>query len=121
MANKIGRNKKKCEKYRNSGRREENKKLRQERNVKRIERFVKRQENGKTYTYRNGHAKEKLDMGQDDNYIACLDRWKSNHGSGRAMHTDVSKWKSIMRKVTNDVNKQIAAEKELERKENKKK
>ena len=51
MASKIGRNKKACEKYRQSGRKALNKIAKQERAKKREERFAKRREEGKKYTY----------------------------------------------------------------------
>ena len=52
MASKIGRNKKACEKYRQSGRKALNKIAKQERAKKREERFAKRREEGKKYTYK---------------------------------------------------------------------
>ncbi len=48
---KPGGNKKRCEKYKNSGRREENKRLRQIREQKRRDRFAKRREEGKACEY----------------------------------------------------------------------
>ena len=49
---KIGKMRKKCEKYKAEGRREKNKILKQERAKKRMEKFKKRREEGKTYVYK---------------------------------------------------------------------
>lgn len=48
---KIGNKKRKCEKYKLSGRRNENKLLKQERDRKRREKFKRRREEGKSYQY----------------------------------------------------------------------
>ena len=52
---KIGKNKKRCEKYRNSGHKEINKTLRQERHKKRQAYFMKRRSDGKPNASRTSH------------------------------------------------------------------
>lgn len=112
MANKIGSKKKTCEKYRNSGHKEENKVLKQKRHEKRMARFAKRKEEGKSYVYRTGHAQEKIkDNRNCNNYNPILGTWGANSGSERAKHTEVSMWKSIMAKLDYELNKKEAAEK----------
>lgn len=116
MANKIGSNKKSCEKYRNSGHREENKAAKQKRHEKRMTRFAKRKEEGKTYVYRAGHASEKLklDRGRKD-YNPILGVWMSNIGSNQLKHTEFNKWKKVMAQLNYQMNKQRAAEKAAQR------
>lgn len=59
MADKAGRNKARCQKYKERGRREINKKLKAERNDKLTEHFRKRREEGKAYEYKpNPYDKE---------------------------------------------------------------
>lgn len=109
---KIGSNKKACEKYRNSGHKEENKAAKQKRHEKRMERFTKRKEEGKSYTYRAGHAQEKLKENRSrKDYNPVLGVWETNVGSGRAVHTEFNKWRSIMAKLDYQLNKQKAADK----------
>lgn len=112
MANKIGSNKKACEKYRNSGHKEENKVAKQKRHEKKMARFAKRKEEGKAYVYRAGHAQEKLkaDRRRKD-YNPVLGVWVTNASSKCAKHTEYNKWKSIMAKLDYQLNKQKAAEK----------
>lgn len=116
MANKIGRNKKACEKYKNSGHREINKQLKQERNKKRISRFESRKSARKSYA--DTHTKEdtaaKIEKYCEDNgfsrkyfeenkEIMMQRLFKPNKGSNQARHTEVSQWKSIMRKLDNEL------------------
>ena len=104
-----GSNKKRCEQYRLSGHREINKKLKTERAEARKAHFAKRKEEGKNYTYKKGSAEEKLRMAAESGvalpYNAFLGQWISNWNSNQARHTEVSKFKSAMRKVQNEVNK----------------
>ena len=79
----AGKNKKKCEKYKLSGRREENKRLKQEKDKKRIEKFRKRREEGKCYDYKR-HM---------DHYTEPSDGHK----------TEFQKWRSIMAKLDNEL------------------
>lgn len=121
MANKIGRNKKSCEKYKNSGHRAINKQLKQERHKKRMERFAKRKEEGKDYATNHSHndTLEKINAEYDtksayfkENSEILLQRlFKPNRGSDQAKHTEVSRWKSLMRKVDNELSTKKAEEK----------
>lgn len=52
MANKVGRNKKSCERYKAEGRREKNKAKKQVKAEKRLAYFAKRREEGKGYEYK---------------------------------------------------------------------
>lgn len=104
-----GSNKKRCERYKLSGHREINKKLKAERAEARKAHFAKRKENGKAYTYKKGSAEEKLRVAAESGaalpYNAYLGQWISNWKSNQARHTEVSRFKSAMRKVQNVVNK----------------
>lgn len=114
MANKIGRNKAQCKAYKDSGRREQNKRAKQAKNQKRIERFAKRKEEGKTYTYSKEKAAQKIRTALSEyntttkdfekiKEIVTRDLLAPNQGSNQAKHTPYSKWKSIMRKLDNEV------------------
>lgn len=114
MANKIGRNKAQCKAYKDSGRREQNKRNKQAKNQKRIERFAKRKEDGKTYTYSKEKAAQKIRTALSEyntttkdfekiKDIVARDLFAPNRGSNQAKHTPYSKWKSIMRKLDNEV------------------
>lgn len=114
MANKIGRNKKWCENYKKSGKREENKRVKQERDQKRRERFEKRKEEGKTYKYDpaksaakmqeafkdyNTNSKEFKDMKE----ILVRDLFAPNQGSNQPQHTHYAQWTSVDRKITKEM------------------
>lgn len=81
---KPGTNKKRCEKYKLSARREINKELRQERHKRRMEKFRKRREEGKNYQY------------DKDKYP------KTEPSDGGK--TEFQRWKSIMDKLDNELN-----------------
>lgn len=111
MAGKIGRNKKSCEKYRLSGRREENKRLKQERDKKRRERFEKRREEGKAYKPNKEKTISKIKAAYDtkseyfhDNEELLLrELFAANKGSNRSKHTHFSRWRSINSKLDREV------------------
>lgn len=130
MANKIGRNKKKCERYRMSGHREMNKKLAQERAQKVTDRFVARKEAGKCYEYSKQHSTEKVAKYLEEHDISkkyydtnkeILDKkiFGSNKNSSKPAHTYHSRMKSVMRKLQNDLDAKTAALKAKERKDKK--
>ena len=113
---KIGKNKKRCEQYKLSGHKEINKKLKQEKAAARAAHFAKRAEEGKTYTYDAKRTAVKLESGDRKNYNASLGIWESNFGSNRAAHTEMSRWRSTMRKLDNKLAQIAAEEKEKETK-----
>ena len=130
MANKIGRNKKKCERYRMSGHREMNKKLAQERAQKVAEHFAARKEAGKCYEYSKQHSAEKVAKYLEEHDISkkyydtnkeILDKkiFGSNKNSSKPAHTYHSRMKSVMRKLQNDLDAKTAALKAKERKDKK--
>lgn len=114
MANKIGRNKAQCKAYKDSGRREQNKRAKQAKNQKRIERFAKRKEEGKTYTYSKEKSAKKINEAlQEYNVnskefkemrdILVRDLFAPNQGSDQAKHMPYSKWKSVMSKLDTEI------------------
>lgn len=130
MANKIGRNKKKCERYRMSGHREMNKKLAQERAQKVAEHFAARKEAGKCYEYSKQHSAEKVAKYLEEHDISkkyydankeILDKkiFGSNKNSSKPAHTYHSRMKSVMRKLQNNLDAKTAALKAKERKDKK--
>ena len=98
MARKGG-NKKACDKYKMSGHKEENKKLRQLRHEKRLARFAKRKEKDKFL------CKEKDTIG-------------TNLDSNRAMHTPYARLTSIFRKLDNQIAEENMREKAIIQREN---
>lgn len=80
---KSGGNKKRCEKYKLSGRKEINKARKQERHQRRLEKFRRRREEGKCYQY------------DPDKYP------KTDPSDGNK--TEFQKWKSIMAKLNNEL------------------
>lgn len=130
MANKIGRNKKKCERYKMSGHREMNKKLAQERAQKVTEHFAARKEAGKCYEYSKQNSTEKVAKYLEEHDISkkyydankeILDKkiFGSNKNSSKPAHTYHSRMKSVMRKLQNDLDAKTAALKAKERKDKK--
>ena len=103
-----GNNKKRCEKYSRSGHKELNKQLRQERNEKRIARFKKRREEGKTYQYKPNPYKEDTSDWVREKLIRHEKSLPYRH------MTEHEKWKSIMRKLNNELAAQEKAEKALQ-------
>ena len=105
---KYGRNKKWCEKYKQTGQKARNKALKAERAERLTAHFAKRREEGKAYEWKpnpydkNGSRRERK-------------RWYAESRARAAKNVDhrddVSKWKSIMRKVQNELDRE-----EIERK-----
>lgn len=100
MARKGG-NKKACDKYKMSGHKEENKKMRQLRHEKRLARFAKRREDGVA-------PREKSDS------------TGTNVNSNRAMHTPYARLTSIFRKLNNQIAEETMREKARLQSENRK-
>lgn len=127
MANKIGRNKAQCKAYKDSGRREQNKRNKQMRDQKRRERFAKRKEEGKTYMYSKENSARKIREAlsgynantkdfEEIKKIAVRDLFTPNQGSNQAKHMPYSKWKSVMRKLDNEITtKKISMKKKAEK------
>lgn len=126
MANKVGRNKKVCEKYRTSGRRAINNDLKQKRHEKEVARFAKRREEGKTYTYSKQHSDAKLKELFSEKFLNSKEYrenkelfnsvvFAANKNSNRAKHMDTARWNSKMRKVQNEIDKKQAAMKAKEK------
>lgn len=120
---KPGAHKKKYDAYKNSGRKEINKKERAAKNQRRIDRFAKRKEEGKAYEYSKDHSAAKLkeaygnrfdDVPNKDDLVHDL--FKANQGSNRGTRTDLARWTSGMRKLDNELAKIKAdAKKEAEK------
>lgn len=112
---KVGRNKKWCENYKKSGKREENKRVKQQRDEKRRERFAKRREEGKTYKYDPAKSAAKIEEAFKDNYntnskefkemkdILVRDLFAPNQGSNRTKHTHYARWTSVNQKITREM------------------
>ena len=104
-----GKNKKRCEKYKMSGAREKNKILKQERAKRVAEKFKKRREEGRTYKYEpNPYKPGTLDYEREASYRA------GKNGKNLPLARDTS----IMRKLQNKINEEIAAEKKLAKNNN---
>ena len=92
-----GANKKRCEKYRLSGHKEENKRLRAERAKKLTAKFQKRREDGKTYEYKPNPYKP--GTSEYNHEVIVRKEKNSNH------KTEFQKWKSIFRKLDNELDR----------------
>lgn len=97
---KPGKKKRSCEKYKNENHLDKNKQLKEERNERRIERFRKRRE-------------EKL----QNPVVKSGPGSAPNEGSNQARHTEFSRMRSIFDKL----DREVAKEKLLERRERDKK
>lgn len=112
MARKGGK-KKTCEKYKLSGHREENKRKRQARAKKREEMFAARKEAGKSYEYNKQRSAAKIaevydvnsDFYKSNKEVLNRKLFAPNQGSNQARHTELSRWKSVERKLNNEVSK----------------
>lgn len=106
---KYGRNKKWCEHYKSTNQRGKNKALKAERNEKRLAYFAKRREEGKAYEYKpNPYDKDSKKRNEKRRY------WNEHRvrAEKNVDHRDpVSKWRSIMRKLQNEVNAEEEARK----------
>lgn len=112
---KYGRNKKWCEHYKSSGRREKNKALKQARAERLIARFAKRREDGKAYEYKpNPYDKDSKNRKEKKKY---WNEYRRRAEKNVDHKNPVSRWKSIMRKVQNEVDAEEERKKrELEEK-----
>lgn len=129
---KVGRNKKWCENYKKSGKREENKRVKQQRDEKRRERFAKRKEEGKTYKYDPAKSAAKIEAAFKDEYnmnskefkemkeIYIRDLFAPNQGSNRTKHMDYSLRRSINRKLDDEMSARKNILKKATEKENRK-
>ena len=105
---KIGKNKKACEKYRQSGRKALNKIAKQERAKKREEHFAKRREEGKAYTYKPISFEE-----------GTREYWKERHkrAAKNVDHrTEYQRIKSLTAKLDNEIKAREAERKAAEKK-----
>lgn len=94
---------KRYERYKNQGRKDANKKLRQERDEKRRAKFAKRREEGKTYEYTpNPYKKDSADYVHE----ALIRHEKTLSKKGEFQRTT-----SVMRKLQNELDKIAKAEK----------
>ncbi len=98
---KPGGMKKKCEKYKNQARLEKNKDIKQKRHEKRMQRFADRKQAGKTYEYSKDQSSHKQE---------------SNKCSRQPRHTEYCKLESLFAKLDLEMNRELAAERERERK-----
>ena len=103
---KPGTNKERCKRYTASGHREANKARRQDNDKKRTAKFAKRREEGKAYEWKpNPYDPEK----QKRQYVAEANVRAAKNGDRRNW---VSRWRSVMRKLDNE----LAAESEKNKK-----
>ena len=115
---KPGANKKKYDKYKSSGTREKNKKLKAERHEKRMAKFARRKEEGKSYEYDAEKAKQKLiDRGYapDSKYFKDNKEWILWKEFSNDTKDNMSKLKSHMKKCDNLLKKREADAKAKER------
>lgn len=124
---KIGKNKKRCEKYRTSGHKQINKQKRQDKHTAKLQRFAEKKANSTGYVYSKDHATEKFNDAYKQTHVGGKYEgftkqdvrsivFGSNVNSGRSKHTPYAKKTSIMRKLDNFLNKVAAAEKAKDRK-----
>lgn len=109
---KIGRNKKWCEKYKNSGTRCINKAKKQQKNQERIAKFAKRKEEGKCYEYKPNPYNKDGDKKEQNKYYRekrLRERKNVDH------RLPISKLTSMLRLVQNDLDKKKEAAKQKER------
>lgn len=101
---KIGRNKKVCENYRLSGRREDNKRIKQKRHEERMEKFSERRELGLTYEYKsNPFPKGSREFSREKER-------RANKNVSRK--TPIQTFTSIMRKLDNELAAKSSKQKE---------
>lgn len=104
----IGKNKRRCDKYKNSGHHEINKHLKQERHEKRMTRFAKRKADGKSYVYQSDRTGTKENPSGPNTFEkGIVTELRDDH------RLPYSRWTSIMRKLNNDL---AAKEYELKKK-----
>lgn len=94
---KPGTNKERCKKYSASGHREANKARRQENSKKRTAKFAQRREDGKAYEYKPNPFNPETQKRKH----AEEARIRAEKNGDR--RDDVSKWRSVMRKLNNEI------------------
>lgn len=99
--------KKHYDNYKMGGHYDTNKRLKQTRHEKRMARFAKRKEEGKTYVYSKERAKAKREEAYENGVILG-----TNVGGNRGRDTEVAKTTSIFRKLRNQLEAEVAKEKE---------
>ena len=104
---KPGTNKERCKRYTASGHREANKARRQKNNEKRIAKFEQRRENGKAYVYKPNPYDPDT---QRRKYVEEEKIRSEKNGDRRDA---VSKWRSIMRRLNNEIAAEEAKDKKM--------
>ena len=105
---KYGRNKKWCEKYKNTGRRLINKEEKKKREEKKLERFKKRREEGKTYVYKpNPYDKDSKKRSEKRKYWE--ERRRREEKNNKPHKLPLAHTTSIMRRLQNRIDKETAA------------
>ena len=97
-----GKNKKRYEKYKNSGHREINKKLKQERHQKRLERFRKRAEN-KDKAKDKSNDRPKVVRSEEDRGTNLIP--KETIRARKPGQLPLSYWRSVMQIIANQIDK----------------
>ncbi len=100
MSSKIGRNKTKCQNYRNSGRKQVNKELKAKKHENRINHFKQRREEGKAYEYLPPKNKREKQLRRGKN----IDR-----------RLPIAKLDSIFAKLNNELQNKAIEEKEKQK------
>ena len=105
---KPGKNKKRCEKYKQQGRRERNKEIRQQKAAKREEKFRQRRESGKTYQYKpNPYNPE----GSKEERRAYAKEQSARAAKNPDRRLPLQRLTSIFAKLDRKISQQKAAEK----------
>lgn len=106
---KIGKNKKACERYKQQGRRERNKAIRQQKAQKREEKFRQRREAGKAYEYKPiPYDPESLDKNERKAFFAEQTKRAAKNVDRRL---PLQRETSIFDKLDREIAKQKAADK----------
>lgn len=106
---KPGKNKKRCEKYRQQGRREKNKEIKQERARKREERFRMRKEAGKGYTYKPNPYNPESEDKEERKAFALEQKKRSEKNVDRRL--PLQKMTSVLAKLDRNIAVQKAEDK----------
>ena len=104
---KPGTNKERCKRYTASGHREANKTRRQENDKKRTARFAKRREEGKAYEWKPNPFDPET---QRRKHVEEARIRAEKNGDRR---DNVSKWRSVMRRLNNEIAAEEARDKKL--------
>jgi len=104
---KPGTNKERCKRYEASGHREANKARRQERARKRAERFAKRRAEGKGYEYKPNPYDPVRQQNKYTQEARARSEKNANHND------EISNWRSVMRKLNNEMSQKEEEEKRI--------